>query len=173
MKKERAAQLSVMDTLEALFKDTSIWGEAFNVYKEDDLRAGTTPVRPFVFLLAPYVNYEAKHLPVIVVETKGEPACFQLGTLSLRIWMNLYIFGRSEGERTDLATGIVENVDSIGIRNYVADPDDGTVIQTSKLVPGDDGEIWTTRIISPSGVAETVEATLLHFTMTSTVFWYL
>lgn len=81
----------------------------YTVYGEAEMRpyadSGTSPARPFIFLLDSYIRPVAAVLPVCVVEIPKIPRRpFELGNRSGRnVDVLVHFFGRSRGERDDLA----------------------------------------------------------------------
>lgn len=119
---ERLARRSLARDISDIFTSGSIFSTVYNVYDEDDLRAGTTPVRQFVYILDADVKFEQKHLPVIALATDYATDEFQLGSNAQGLCdAEVYILGRNRGERDDFATAIMKYVKSIHIRDFDTD----------------------------------------------------
>jgi|WetSurMetagenome_2_1015567.scaffolds.fasta_scaffold477073_2 hypothetical protein len=141
MKALRQIRLSVWRTLSDGFTAGTFLGTAYNVYGEADLRAGTEPVFPYVYILDFGVVFEPKHLPVVMLQTEHHKRSLEMGvnTWYLNV-LALHVFGRDRGERDDIAGAIVETVDSITLRDFAqnSQPSVGTAL----LEPDDNGDVW-------------------------------
>jgi hypothetical protein len=132
---------SVWRTIKDGFVDGTLTGTVYNVYGETELRAGVVPVRPFVYVLDFGVTFEMQHLPVVIVHVVSHRKAFEMGTKqSYFNEVALHVFGRNRGERDDLSSAIVENIDSIALLDFDAV---GTpVVQTVELAE-ERGITWT------------------------------
>lgn len=115
----REARLSLKRDIEDVFTSGSIFSEVYNIYDEGDLRAETTPTRPFVYILDADVQFEQKQFPVIVLATDYATDEFQLGSEPFGMCeAEVYVMGRNRGERDDFAAAIMKNITSIHIRDF-------------------------------------------------------
>jgi hypothetical protein len=120
----RESRLSLKRDIEDVFTSGSILSRVYNIYGEDDLRAGTAPTRPFIYILDADVKFELKHLPVIALATDYATEEFQLGSAPFGMCeAEAYVMGRNRGERDDFATAIIKNITKIHIRDFDADDD--------------------------------------------------
>lgn len=115
----REARLSLKRDIRDIFTSGSIFSEVYNIYGENDLRAGTTPTFPYLYLMDSWVIFETNHLPVIVIETDYEMTEFQLGSYPFGYCMGyVYIFGKDRGQRDDFAAAIMRNINQVHIRDF-------------------------------------------------------
>lgn len=115
----REVRLSLNRDIEDVFTSGSILSTAYNVYREDTLRAGTVPTDPYVYILDADVQFELKNLPVIVLATDYATEEFQLGSAPFGFCeAEVYVMGRNRGERDDFAAAIMKNITSIHIRDF-------------------------------------------------------
>lgn len=122
---DRLHRISIKESLKTLFETPpgeSVL-EAFNVYSEADMRnmnKGTwKPSAPFVFIIDSHLAPTLAQLPFIAIDATPQKAPFQLGDRKGRmVSADLHIFGRSRGERDDLASFIADYLGSITIKNY-------------------------------------------------------
>ncbi len=156
----REARLSLRSDISDIFTSGSVLSEVFNVYDEDYLRAGTTPVFPFIYLLDSWIIFEPKHLPVIVLETDYDKDPFELGNEPIGTCMAMiFCFDDSRGGRDDLAGAILQDLTGVNIRDFDAS---GNPIQSSSpLMPIRGRSIWkTSQVPVPQELA--FEKTLLY-----------
>ena len=156
----REARLSLKSDIEDVFTSGSIFSEVYNIYDEDDLRAGTTPTFPYVYLMDSWVIFEANNLPVIVLETDYDFEEFQLGSSPSGYCMAYtYIFGKDRGQRDDFAAAIMKNVNQVNIRDF--DTDGYPIQETTPLLPFTGKKVWKSRDVPvPQELA--FEQTLLN-----------
>jgi len=156
----REARLSLKRDIQDIFTSGSIFSEVYNIYGEDDLRAGTTPTHPYVYLMDSWVIFKAKHLPVIVIETDYDMEEFQLGSVPAGYCKAYtYVFGKDRGERDDFAGAIMSNINEIHIRDF--DDDDHPIEDTVPILPFSSKKCWIGRDIPvPQELA--FEQTLLN-----------
>jgi len=115
----RAARLSLKRDIQDIFTSGSIFSEVYNIYSEDDLRDGTTPTFPYMYLMDSWVIFEANNLPVIVIETDYDMEEFQLGSYPFGYCRAYtYVFGQDRGQRDDFAAAIMRNVTEVHIRDF-------------------------------------------------------
>lgn len=108
---DRNIRKSVMAWVRAFFVSPPAWTglSAFNVYGETALRSyqetNTEPTRPYLFLLDSYIRPVQPLLPVVVVEVgKIANRPYELGNRKGREpEVLVHFFGRTRGERDDLA----------------------------------------------------------------------
>jgi hypothetical protein len=141
MRALRQIRLSAWREISDGFTGGSFMGTAYNVYGENDLRAGTTPVFPYVYILDFGIVFEPKHLPVVMLQMEHHKRGIELGTNTwyLNI-LALHVFGRDRGERDEISGAIVETVDSITLRDF--DQESQTSVGTALLESDDNGDIW-------------------------------
>ncbi len=136
----REARLSLKSDIEDVFTSGSIFSEVYNIYDEDDLRAGTTPTSPYVYLMDSWVIFEADNLPVIVLETDYDMEEFQLGSAPFGYCRAYtYVFGRNRGERDDFAAAIM-GITEVNIRDF--DTDGYPIQNTCALLPFSGKKVW-------------------------------
>jgi len=132
----RIAERSLRDSVADFFKSGTLLA-AYNVYDEDDLRRTDPPVWPHIFVLRPYVEFVAHHLPVIVTEITGyRKYPIELGGAAIgEAQASLHIFGRNRSERDDLAGALMHTngLKQITLRDYGAAGQ--PVIGTAGLIP--------------------------------------
>ena len=115
----RETRLSLKRDISDVFTSGSILSTAYNIYGEDDLRAGTVPTSPFVYILDADVKFEQKQLPVIVLATDYATDEFQLGSAPFGMCeAEVYVIGRNRGERDDFTAAIMKNITKIHIRDF-------------------------------------------------------
>ena len=137
----REARLSLKRDIQDIFTSGSIFSEVYNIYGEDDLREGTIPTHPYVFLLDSWIIFEANHLPVIVIETDYDMEEFQLGSEPFGYCRAYtYVFGKDRGQRDDFAGAIMRNVQEINIRDF--DTDGYPIQNTCTLLPFTGKKVW-------------------------------
>jgi hypothetical protein len=141
MKSVRQIRLSAWKTIADGFSSGSFLGTAYNVYGEAELRLGTTPVFPYVYILDFGIVFEPKQLPVVMLQMEHHKRSFELGvnTWYLNV-LALHIFGRDRGERDDISGAIVETIDSITLRDF--DQNAQPSVGTSLLETDDNGDVW-------------------------------
>lgn len=148
MLKNREIRLSARDRIKALFQapDAASGLTAFNVYDERDFRnvnrGDFTPTFPYIYLLDSFLEPVAQRVdlqqPQVVIEVDlYESAPFELGNRSGRqIDFLFHVFGKSRGERDDLAGLIADYFGgSLSIKTYSATNTTGTVVETALLNP--------------------------------------
>lgn len=160
MKALRILHDSAVLAVKAVLEDPEEWPQPFTVLTEEEMRAGISPSRPFVYLLRPYTPFTLEHLPVVMVEVTGNPAEMGLGETGMRGTVNLHIFGRSWGEVEDIAWALARSIQSF---QFVKD---GQVLFTVPIVPSADGVLWVEQVVEPRGeIAE--EGSLSRWLMLS------
>ena len=170
MKTPRNVKRSFFAALEALFEDSSTFGRAFNIYYESDLRDGTVPTKPYLYLLDANVKFEAKQLPTIAAWFRFAYRGFQMGGPAF--WhgdVSCEVYGVNRGDREDLAAAIAEGIgDSFTIDDYSG----GSPVAwgTASMYENAAGEYWT---LDFESVADelSVEGTLLNWVSVSSQFW--
>jgi len=141
MFEETEARRSLARDISDVFTSGSILSNVYNVYDEDDLRAGTVPTFPFVYILDTDVKFEPKHLPVIALATDYSTEEFQLGSNPQGLCnAEVYIMGRNRGERDDFAVAIMKNINAIHIRDF--DVEAQTLLATVPLIPFRGNRVW-------------------------------
>ena len=85
-----------------------------NVYTESNMRAGTTPTSPFCYIVDSFVRPMETTLPFIVIEIPSiTKRPFEVGNSRGRTFKCiLHVFGKSRGQRDDIATYIQDNLPS-------------------------------------------------------------
>jgi hypothetical protein len=165
----RKARKSVYTTLEGLFTAGTLLGTAYNVYDEDDLRAGVIPTRPFVFILDYGAQFELRSLPAIVVQMGVRKRPLGLGEMGYYCYLVLHVFGRNRGERDDITSAIMDAVDAIDVRDF--DTVDSPVTQTMQLESiSSEGDIWIEEVIELPGRL-LLEGTAANWVSLMTGFW--
>lgn len=169
MRVDRRVKLSIWRTLKDAFEDGSLMGTAWHVYGEADLQAGTTPVRPFVYLLDYGTRANVKLLPFIVIESTLRPSALELGSYATYLCdLTLHVLGRDRGERDDIASAIMETITAISIRDFEAALE--PLIESQEIQPYDDGDMWKTEIVTAPELIEREEL-LRNWKSLSTQFW--
>jgi hypothetical protein len=170
MKTPRNVKRSFYAALETLLENAATFGTAFNVYYESDLRDGTTPTFPYIYILDANVPLEVEYLPVISVWFRFGYRAFQIGGPAL--WhaeIVCDIYGKNRGDREDLAAAIAEGISSnFTINDYSgASPSSWG---TAGIYEGPGGDYWT---VAYESVADelSVEGTLLNWASASTQCW--
>ena len=165
----REARLSLKRDIQDIFTSGSIFSEVYNIYDEDDLRTGTTPTFPYVYLMDSWVIFEANNLPVIVIETDYDMEEFQLGSEPFGYCRAYtYVFGKDRGQRDDVAAAIMRNVTEVHIRDF--DTDGYPIQNTCSLLPFSGKKHWIARDIPvPQELA--FEKTLLNCKQLECHFW--
>lgn len=89
-------------------------GSGYNIYTEADLRAGTTPTVPYIYVLDEYTKPTQTTLPMFIVSVENMIYNqFELGNRSGRTFdVYFHIFAASRGERDDIAAYFQENFSS-------------------------------------------------------------
>lgn len=168
MKTPRNVKRSFYAALESLLG--SAFGTAFNVYYESDLRDGTTPTRPYIYIIDANVVFKAEHLPLIEVWFRFSYRGIQLGGPAL--WhgeVSCEVYARNRGEREDIAAAIAEGIaSSFVIYDYSGDTP--TAWGTASIYEGPANEYWA---LDFGSVADelAVEGTLLNWVSASSRFW--
>ncbi len=169
MKTPRNVKRSLFAKLAALFGSAATFGTALNVYYEDDLRAGTTPTTPYVYLLDADIPFPVTRLPVVAVWARFSYRAFQLGGPSMwHMETALDVYGRNRGEREDLAAAIAEGVLTFDISDYSGGSISAWGTASAYETPG--GEYWGLTYESV-GDAESVEGTRLNWARCASQFW--
>ena len=148
MLKNRAIRLSVRDRLTAMFEapDAATGLAAFNVYTESNFRSvqtGTfTPTFPYVYLLDSFlapmpVRVDLQQPQVIVEVDMYESIPFQMGDRAGRqVDLLIHVFGRSRGERDDLAGLIADTFgSSLSVKTYSQSNPTGTEVEKALIDP--------------------------------------
>lgn len=165
----REARLSLKRDVEDIFTSGSIFSTVYNVYDEDDLREGTMPTFPFVYVLDTDVKFEQKQLPVIALATDYSTDEFQLGSNPQGLCeATVFILGRNRGERDDFASAIMKNINAIHIRDF--DTDGYPILATVPLLPLRGTRIWDSEQF-PITEELRVEGSLLNGIMLSSQFY--
>jgi hypothetical protein len=116
----RNIRLSALKTLTDFFTSGDVF--KFNTYFEADLRnPDFVGVRPFIMLLDSRVIFETRHLPLIVIECNSANLTFEMGDSALRTVVNLHVYGRSRGERDDIASSVMQYVQDVTIWDFSGD----------------------------------------------------
>lgn len=117
---------------------------AYTVYGESDLRAYQaatgSPTRPFIFLLDSYIRPAEPLLPEVVVEVPTIPnGPFELGNRSGRnVDILVHFFGRTRGERDDLAGWYKDTVQGQGyIPIYTFTSSSSTLLENAPVINGE------------------------------------
>lgn len=122
MLRNRNVRRSVREYTKGIFEAASSHGmsQDYNVYGESDLRAGTTPTFPYVYLIDSAIAPTQATLPFIVLEMRSVRTPYELGNRNGRFYQGfLHVFGRNRGERDDLASMLQDALGtSIPIYNY-------------------------------------------------------
>ena len=170
MKTPRNVKLSFYNALATLLENASTFGRAYNVYYEDDLRDGTSPTRPWIYLLDAGIPLKVEHLPAITIWFQPSYRLFQAG--GSPIWhVNIAcdVFGANRGEREDLAAAIAEGIaDSFTVYDYSS----STPAEwgTASIYENTAGEYWNI-VYESVGDPLKVEGTLLNWASCSSQFW--
>jgi len=114
----RQIRKSVRKNLSDLFEDVTKWLTPFNVYDDDDMKAGTTPTRPAIYILDFGNLFETKHLPAVVVNPGFQHHPGELGNRWSRCNLELSCFGRTLDEADDVAGAIMNNLTSWSIYSW-------------------------------------------------------
>lgn len=141
MKFIREARLSVEKTLKDHFENVANWNPAFNIYSVEDMDSISSALtRPFIFIIDSYIMFEMKHLPTIVIECNVGLDVIGLSEKASNCDLQLNIFGRSRGERDDIAGDIIENITAIKIYDF--DPTVPVLAETQNLIAANGSRIW-------------------------------
>lgn len=122
---DRIHRISIKESLKTLFESPPAESvlDAFNIYSEADMRemnkGSFTPMAPFVFITDARIAPTVAQLPFIAIDAVPRRAPFQLGDRRGRmVSADLHIFGRSRGERDDLASFIADYLTTITVENH-------------------------------------------------------
>lgn len=122
---DRLHRLSVKESLKSLFENPPAESglSAFNVYSEADMRdmnkGKFSPEAPYVFITDTRIAPTAAQLPFIAIDMRPIKQPFELGNRrGRRLSADLHIFGRSRGERDDLASLIADYLTAVTVKNY-------------------------------------------------------
>jgi hypothetical protein len=165
----RRAKLNLDRTLKAFFEDASFWNNAFTVYGFSDMSLPEASLtRPCVFILDAGINFRVRHLPTIVIYSIAEPRDYDLGRKLALCQFSYNVYGRTRGERDDLAGSIMVGISQINIHDFdtVGEPID----DTRELVPDDSGGYWNHDMGDISNELA-IDATLANWTSVSSMFW--
>lgn len=175
MKVISSLRASVMQNVRDWFSGASyIMRNPYHVYGEGDLRnADATILSPHLFVLDYGVQYEYRHLPLVLVQMETQDRGLELG--SVNTYHNdlaLHIVAKNRGERDDLASAIIENVGDLSIYHFNSG---GSAVYSSTvgLTPNERGELWQTAGHYPATQAEAQSGALSNWVQLITEFWYL
>lgn len=122
---DRCLRISVKETIKSLFEGppTESGLSAFNVYSETDMRdmnkGKLMPEAPYIFITDSRIAPTTAQLPFIAIDATPSKEPFELGNeQGRRIAVDLHIFGKSRGERDDLASFIADYLKTITIENH-------------------------------------------------------
>lgn len=122
---DRLLRISVKESLKTLFESPPAESglSAFNVYSETDMRnmnKGTfSPTAPYIFITDSRIAPTTAQLPFIAIDATPTKRPFEMGNERGRtIAVDLHIFGKSRGERDDLASFIADYLKAITVKNY-------------------------------------------------------
>lgn len=124
---DRLHRLSIKESLKSLFESPPAGSglSAYTVYSEQNMRdmnKGTftpTSSSPFLFITDTHIAPTVAQLPFIAIDVNIQKAPYQLGDREgRRVSTDLHIFGRSRGERDDLASFVADNLTVITVKNY-------------------------------------------------------
>lgn len=170
IKTPRNTKLSFYAALAALFGNAATFGNAYNIYYEDDLRNAVTPTRPYMYLLDAGIPLKVEYLPAIAIWIQPSYKGFQTGGNPQWFFnVSCDVFGANRGEREDIAAAMAEGIaDSFTVYDYsAASP---AAWGTASIYDNPSGEYW--RILYESvGDPLKVEGTLLNWASCSTQFW--
>jgi hypothetical protein len=168
VKPPRNTKLSLMEDIAAIFQDATTFGTAFNIYYEDDLRGAVVPTFPYLYILDHNVTFPAERLPVVVLWPRFSLRAFQMGGPAF--WhcdLVVDVFGRTRGDREDIAAAIAGGVTSFTIYDH-----SGSLVEwgTATVYENQYGEYWT---LDPqvAGDEASVEGTLLNMMRCTTQLW--
>jgi hypothetical protein len=165
----RAIALSIHKTLDDTLKSGEMMGAAFNVYTESDMRSGTQPTFPFLFLLQFGTSFGVEHLPVIIVQPTFYVRAFEMGSQAVFVDLNLHIFARDSGQGLDLPGG-VSTVESFSIYDF-SNPQNPVIREVAELIEDGDGVSWKQSHHQLNDDNLALEATLRAWTTMSCNFW--
>ncbi len=164
----REARLSLKRDIQDIFTSGSIFSEVYNIYGEDDLKNGTVPTHPYLYLLDSWVIWEANHLPVVVLESNYQKQGFELGNDPTGFCLaDVYVFGKNRGQRDDFASAIMD-ITGVNIRDF--DTSGYPIQSTAPLEPIGPDVYWDmiTGIPLPQELA--FEGSLLNSAKLSSAF---
>jgi len=136
MLKVRTIRSSVYKTLYSFFTNSTIWTPStYTVYGVDDMSKSVSALTaPYVFLLSNNRFLKTRHLPAVVINMAFSRASIELGNANW--WfasLMLSVFGKNSAEKDDIASSIVENIETIDIYDFTTDP--ATISSTVQLEP--------------------------------------
>jgi hypothetical protein len=123
----------------------------FNCYGEDSFNDDTfVPKFPFVWVMSVRVPPKKTRLPMILIErAPAISSLFELGNRSgTYVTVNIHIFGRNRGERSDLASFLYEHMTILPLYDFTTEP--ATLLYTVSI----DRRTSATQSISPDIGAE-------------------
>jgi hypothetical protein len=172
MQHNRNIRISIKEHVKSALEDPGVGGpSAYNVYGENSLPQRNTsfvPVFPYVFLIDSNVEPTKSDLPLIVVEVNPIiRRTTELGRQARSGELNLHIFGRSRGERDDLASYLQDWLTTSGsghtlsIKDYTAGAGQ-PVVDTGKFGPV---AVWS---VLPIPEWQREEASLTNYNVVST-----
>lgn len=109
MQHNRNIRISVKEHIKAALETPGVGGPAaYNVYGENNLPQRNTsfePVFPYVFLIDSNIEPTKSDLPLIVVDVNPiRRSTTELGRQARNAELYLHIYGKTRGERDDLAS---------------------------------------------------------------------
>lgn len=131
---------SIFKKLRELFVDGTMLGVPANVYTEDDMRAGTAPVFPFVYVINFGNLFEVQHLPVVIVQITIYSVPIEMGgDPVLDVMLDFHIFGR-DAVNTKHIMGAFRQIQSWPIYDFsdVIVP----ITEDAPIIENDRGYLW-------------------------------
>jgi hypothetical protein len=123
-----------------MFSSGEMMGVVYSVYNDDDMRAGTLPVFPFVYIVNFGTLFQVKHLPVIVVQVTIFSTPIEMGGDDvLDVFLDFHIFGRDSVQTANIK-GAFRNIQSWPIYNF--DGDNATIQEDCGIMDDKDGHSW-------------------------------
>lgn len=169
MKTPRNVKRSFFDAIEDILEG-SAFSPAYTCYYESDLREGSKPDFPWIYLLDADITFPAERLPVISVWISFGWRALQLGGPEL--WhseVTVDIYARNRGEREDLAAAIAEGIsDSFTIYDYSGGSP--ATWGAAEMHDNPAGDFWTV-VYQSVGDPESVEGTRLNWASCASQFW--
>ena len=165
MRKSRLILKSVIADLGNLFGGQQVLGRPYNVYGEQELRAGTRPTFPYIYICDFGVVFQKEQLPLIVVQPSVSLVTAELGGTSFHVNLALHLFANDRGQRYDISSAIMESVDSLVMFSA-----DGIPIDAVNLLgDSETGRLWSEEY-SSVGRDYAIEGSLANWITLTTSF---
>lgn len=137
---DRNIALSVHKNLSDYFSSGLALGTPYSVYGERDMREGTKPEFPFVYLLDMGTLFEIENLPVVIMQLTMTRVALEMGGLATGCELHLHVFVKDGGQGYDIR-GAIKGLSELVIYDWT-DPTTPVEIDRVQIDEDELGIAW-------------------------------